>query len=237
MSILNLEAFRAAPLVSTPFDYLAVPNFVRSEALVRIRHDFPSIQRSGSFPLTSLEYGPSFAELTDELRGAEVRQAFCDKFGLDLTDRPTTLTVRGRTRLKDGRIHTDSKTKLITVLLYLNSGWQSDGGRLRLLGSPHDMEDTICEVPPEDGMLVAFRNGKNAWHGHKPFEGERRSLQLNWVADARAVRRSSRRHGLSALIKRLNPIPQAAWSISRFRIRENTFTHRLTPVARPQEQS
>ena len=210
MSILNLEAFRATPLLSTPFDYLAVPNFVRSEALVQIRHDFPSIEQGGSFPLASLKYGPSFAELTDELRGAEVRQVFCKKFGLDLTDRPTTLTVRGRTRRKDGKIHTDSKTKLITVLLYLNSNWQSDGGRLRLLGSPHDIEDTIYEVPPEEGMLVAFRNGKNAWHGHKPFKGERRSLQLNWVTDEVAVRRSGRRHGLSAIIKRLNPISKVA---------------------------
>ena len=206
MSRLNLDAFRATPLVTTPFDYLAVPGFVAPEALDRIHNDFPQIDQGGSFPLAALEYGPAFAALTDELLGAEVQRAFAEKFDIDLIERPTTLTVRGRTRLKDGKIHTDSKTKLITVLMYLNTQWQSDGGRLRLLGSANDIEDTLYEVPPEAGMLVAFRCSENAWHGHKPFEGERRSLQLNWVTDEAAVRRSGRRHGLSAIIKRLNPL-------------------------------
>ena len=70
---------------------------------------------------------------------------------MDLADRPATLTVRGRTRPKDGQIHTDSKTKLITVLLYLNRHWDSPGGRLRLLKNEHDLEDYIAEVPPIRG--------------------------------------------------------------------------------------
>ena len=60
-------------------------------------------------------------------------------------------TVRGFVRSRDGEIHTDSKTKLITVLLYMNEGWESDGGRLRILRSGTDLEDSVAEVPPYGG--------------------------------------------------------------------------------------
>ena len=43
-------------------------------------------------------------------------------------------TARGWRRPKDGKAHTDSKSKIITVLLYLNPApWTPSGGRLRLL--------------------------------------------------------------------------------------------------------
>lgn len=205
MSMLELEALRVAPLITQPFPYFTVPEFVKQEALESLRADFPRIGRGGSFPLAALEYGPAFERLCDELNGPEMRDTFAEKFSLDLSGRPTTLTVRGQTRAKDGQIHTDSKTKLITVLLYLNPAWNGDGGCLRLLRSGTDIDDVIEEILPTEGTLVAFRCTPNAWHGHKPFVGERRSLQLNWVVDESAARRSGRRHGLSALVKRINP--------------------------------
>ena len=48
------------------------------------------------------------------------RETFEEKFELDLTGRPTITTVRGRCDPGDGKIHTDSKTKIITVLIYMN---------------------------------------------------------------------------------------------------------------------
>src|SRR3546814_12050926 len=93
------------------------------------------------------------------------------------------VTLRGQSRAKDGAIHTDSKTKLVTALIYLNSAWESDGGRLRMLNGPDDLEDYAAEVPPEAGTLVAFRCTPDAWHGHKPFVGPRRSIQLNWLTE------------------------------------------------------
>jgi hypothetical protein len=122
---------------------------------------------------------------------------------MDLRNRPATLTVRGMTRAKDGQIHLDSKTKLITVLVYLNSDWGDAGGQLRLLRSPTDIEDVVTEIPPHFGSMVAFRCRPNAWHGHKPYVGVRRALQLNWVTDASAARTNVWRHSLSCFLKRL----------------------------------
>ena len=205
MSMLELDALRQTPLVAEPFEYLIVPRFIKAEQLEAIDRDFPRIAQGGSFPLNSLRYGPAFRQLTEELLGDEVRHVFAVKFDMDLSERPATLTVRGRTRLKDGQIHTDSKTKLITVLLYLNRSWSANGGRLRLLRGASDLDDVVAEVPPDQGALVAFRCRPNAWHGHHPFEGERRSMQLNYVVDERASRWSSLRHSMSAMFKALRP--------------------------------
>ena len=210
MSLLNIDAFKKAPLATEPFEYLTVPGFVREGRIAAILEDYPVIEKGGSYPLIALDYGPVFSALCEELKGEALRDAFAEKFDMDLTDRPTTLTVRGRCRAKDGQIHTDSDTKLITVLVYLNEIWDSDGGRLRLLRSGDNLDDVITEVPPEAGSMVCFRNRKNAWHGHGSFDGVRRVLQLNWVTDEAAVRQSERRHRRSAFWKKLNPFHRAA---------------------------
>src|SRR5205807_10523891 len=104
---------------------------------------------------------------------------------------------------KDGNIHTDAVTKLITVLLYMNPGWEDSGGRLRLLRSPDSIEDVIVEVPPVEGTLLAFRRSDNSYHGHKPFIGPRRVIQLNWVTTRGTARREILRHRFSAWMKKL----------------------------------
>jgi hypothetical protein len=140
----------------------------------------------------------------DELLGPEFRKAVEEKFSIDLTNRPTMYTVRGFTRARDGKIHPDSETKLITVLLYLNDdNWPNDGGRLRLLRSATDLEDYVEEVEPAGGMLLVFKREDYSWHGHQSYEGPRRAIQLNWVTDESVVRREQGRHGLGSAIKSL----------------------------------
>jgi SM-20-related protein len=141
--------------------------------------------------------------MVDSLESEEFRKAFEEKFGVDLTSRPTTITVRGRCGAHDGKIHNDSTSKIITVLLYLNPAWDDSGGRLRLLRSRDDINDVAVEVPPSDGTLVAFLRSDRSWHGHLPFEGERRVIQFNWVNDSSNQRLALFRHRLSASVKHL----------------------------------
>lgn len=200
---LDLERFEETVLQRAPFDFLIVPGFLKRAALPAIERDFPEIVSGGSFPATSLSCGPAFAALLEELQGPAVTRAFAGKFGIDLAGHPTMVTLRGQSREKDGAIHTDSRTKLVTALIYLNSAWESDGGRLRMLNGPDDLEDYAAEVPPEAGTLVAFRCTPEAWHGHKPFVGQRRSIQLNWLTDEGVLKRELKRHAFSAWTKKL----------------------------------
>ncbi len=155
---IDVDAVRAAALEREPFPYLMVPGFVRSEAIADIEADFPAVEHPGSFPLPTLSYGPAFARFMDAIRGPEFTRAVADKFGIDLSRRPTMITVRGQSSARDGQIHTDSVTKLITVLIYMNGKWESPVGRLRLLRSKDNLNDVIAEVPPDEGTLLVFRN-------------------------------------------------------------------------------
>jgi hypothetical protein len=203
VSCLDMTALGAVPIATEPFCYIIVPGFIRREALRSINDDFPNIAMPGSFPLGRLSYGPAFREFVNDLKSAEFREAFEQKFKIDLAGKPTTVTVRGRCAARDGQIHTDSRNKLITVLIYMNSRWEAPGGRLRLLRSGKDLEDMITEIPPVEGTMLAFKRAENSWHGHRPFVGDRRVIQFNWVASERDQRIVMIRHLASATAKRM----------------------------------
>lgn len=205
MDYLDIARFAATPLVRDPFPYLIVPGFLRPEAMAAVTTDYPEIAKPGSFPTSEIKVGPVFGGLLAELEGPRFREAVAAKFDIDLAGFPTMVTVRGRARAKDGQIHTDSKSKLITVLLYMNGRWEAPGGRLRLLRTPDSLDHVIAEVPPDEGTLLAFKVTENSWHGHEPFVGERRVIQLNWVTGADVVAHEQRRHRLTAKLKKLLP--------------------------------
>jgi SM-20-related protein len=199
----DIDAFRASALIQEPFPYTIVPRFIRPQAMSAVEADFPAVTRVGSFPLPSLKYGPAFGAMMDALRGPEFTSAVEEKFAMSLSARPTMVTVRGSSGARDGHIHTDSVTKLITALIYMNSRWESPGGRLRLLRSPDRLDDVIAEVPPDEGTLLIFKNAPNAWHGYEPFHGTRRVIQLNWVTSDSVVWWEQTRHRVSAMLKGL----------------------------------
>jgi SM-20-related protein len=120
------------------------------------------IDKPGVFPLTSLRYGAAFAKLIEEISSSQLATIVGEKFGVNLVDLPLMVTVRGQAQTKDGRIHTDTKDKIVTCLLYLIDKWDQTGGRLRLLRNPHDMEDYVAEIPPNGGVLAAFKVAKNS---------------------------------------------------------------------------
>lgn len=201
MDVFDWEAFRATPLRREPYEHVVVNGFVKSAALNLVNADYPAIDDSGSFPVESVRFGPGFKSLVDALESAEFRNAFEEKFGMDLSGRPTTITVRGRCSGADGQIHTDSVGKIITVLLYLNPVWDDSGGRLRLLREKN-IDAVAAEVIPSQGNLVAFLRSDRSWHGHLPFSGQRRVVQFNWVVNKRNQTIVHLRHRLSASVKR-----------------------------------
>ena len=200
---IDIAAFDAATIAREPFPYAMVPRFVTPGALAAINADFPDVRHAGSFPLPTLKYGPAFSEFMSAIQGPEFTRAVEKKLGMSLTGRPTMVTVRGQSKAADGQIHTDSVTKLITVLIYMNGQWDSPHGRLRLLRSPDNLNDVIAEVPPDEGTMLIFKNQSNAWHGFEAFEGPRRVIQLNWVTNDRVVWWEQTRHKISAFFKKL----------------------------------
>jgi hypothetical protein len=179
--LFDFEAFNATPLVHDPFDYLIVPGFIRPEALDALNRDFPELDGPGNASAEQLRSGPAFEALLAELQSGEFATRMGAKFGVDLSDCTASIAVRRYCEATDGNIHTDHRSKVITVLLYFNREWPHEGGRLRILRSATDMEDYAAESAPEGGAMLAFRRADNSYHGHKPFVGERRILQLSYT--------------------------------------------------------
>lgn len=181
MALTNLAVVSNSELQRDPFDFLVAPGFIAADNLAKINQDYPAIDSAANHDLETLSYGSHFAQLVAELTSPKLAEALSDKFDMELTGLPTTITVRKFCERTDGNIHTDHKSKVLTVLVYFNPDWTAPEGRLRMLRSATDIENYAAEVPPLGGTLLAFRRTDHSWHGHTRFVGERRMLQLNYL--------------------------------------------------------
>ena len=202
--MLNFELIKKAAINSEFSPFFSVQDvFLNKEDHKRITKDFPSINKGGSFTSDSVSYGKSIQSLIDSLEGDQMRDILENKFQVDLKDKPVVSTFRGYSRMKDGKIHSDSKTKIITVLLYLNENWDESIGLLRMLKEKDNIDNYIIEIPASMGSMVAFKVTNNCWHGFIPFEGKRCSIQLNYLY-TEALSQHNFRHKLSSFYKKLS---------------------------------
>ena len=202
MQLLDKNQLNLAKVENNFFPYFqvenALSNFLNSSDLIK---DFPDIDSGGSFPSDNLKQG-DIKKLVEELEGDEFKAILENKLGVDLKDAEVITTLRGFSRFKDGKIHTDSQSKIVTVLLYLNKNWDNEIGNLRLLKKNNDLNNYIQEISSEYGNLVAFKVTDNCWHGFMPFEGKRLSIQLNYIYP-KSLKMHKIRHKLSASFKKL----------------------------------
>ncbi len=192
MTLIDLDALDACELQTDPFDYIVVRDFLPPEALKLVNADYPAIDTATNHDLRDLTYGPLFDKFLSELQTDEFRRHLGSKFGVDLSHCPTTTTIRKYCERTDGHIHTDHRSKVITVLVYFNEEWKSEGGCLRMLRSFSDIEDYTAEVEPLGGRLLAFHRTDWSWHGHKQFVGERRMLQYNFLSTSKSAQLSQK---------------------------------------------
>lgn len=203
MPHLNMSALRAAKVETEPYLYTIVPGFLGDASVKRVNATYPNIEKGGSYPIESLEANMAIKDVIAELDSSEFEDVISEKFGINLAGRPKMYSLRGYTRAKDGQIHTDSKDKIITVLLYLNDNWQQPGGRLRILKNNRNVDDFAAEVAPDNGTMLVFKRSEKSWHGHHPFEGPRRSLQMNWMTTEGSLGWHKVRHTISAAMKKM----------------------------------
>jgi SM-20-related protein len=200
---LDWGAIEGAELVRVPFDHIAIPQVVDAECAAAIPAEFPPIRSPGSFSLADAPPGPALGRLIDDLLSDRFREHMARLFEMDLQGRPASVTLRGQCSGRDGRIHIDSKSKVLSLLIYLNAGWSGGEGQLRLLADKDGFDSAPVEIPASLGSLVAFRRSDKSWHGHSPFIGQRRALQLNYLQSHRDSMVGLLRHRLSAFGKQL----------------------------------
>jgi SM-20-related protein len=201
--MLRYDVVAAAPLDPTPFPHVVASHVLPEARRAELEHDFPDISITGFVPPCDYTAGEAFDELVADVTSRELAQLLGDKFGIDLASKPTLVTVRKWSESAAGRPHTDGSDKLVTALVYLNGEWASENGCLRILPSRDIDAPGAREVKPTFGNFVAFRRSDYSWHGHLPFKGERRVLQIAWCVSEEAIARKRMRHGQSSLLKRV----------------------------------
>ena len=202
-SVLKLDELKNATVSSSPYPYFVVENSIVESEVQAVIKDFPKIEQGGSYNIEDVEIKPHFAQLLASVDTPEFRQILTEKFEVDVMKHPMMITLRGFSRQKDGRIHSDSKSKLITILIYLNESWDAPTGRLRILNDDKDIHNYVTEINAGPGSLVAFKVTDNGWHGYIPYEGQRQSIQINFLTSEKANAKHKFFHGLSAKMKKI----------------------------------
>jgi SM-20-related protein len=201
-SIIELDAVRSAPLSRDPYDFFLGSDFLRSDRIPRLRGDFPAITKPGFLTVDEVALKGDFKTLIEELEGETLTEELSRKFGRDLHSFPRLTTIRKLSQSKDGRIHTDGPSKVMTLLVYMNDNWTTDQtGQLRVLYDKDHFEPFAAEIPPTMGTVFAFLRSDKSWHGHKPFEGERRVVQVAWLTDASELERKRKRNSMAQFFK------------------------------------
>ncbi len=202
MELIDLSAVRNAERSSEPYDYVLASNLLKQDKMDELRRDFPAIDKPGYLTVDEVGLHGRFKQLIEELEGPELSEELSKKFNLDLHQYPRLTTIMKKSQPKYGAIHTDGPSKVMTMLVYMNDEWQQDeGGRLRVLYDQKNYDRFKLEVPPVMGTMFAFLRSDNSWHGHLPFAGERRVVQIAWVKSQADVDRKKKHNRLAQVFK------------------------------------
>ena len=195
-----------AVIRSDPFPYTVVKGALPASARAAIAADFPNYTRSGFFPYQTSECGPGVQRVIDEMQSPAFADALGECLGVPrLSQYPAIVTIRKWSKETDGRIHNDSKSKIVTALLYLNDTWpNTSDGCFRFLSSPESFDHQVGEeVKPLYGTFTAFRRTETSWHGHLPYKGERRVIQVAWLTSKAELERKMKQGRVTRLLKQI----------------------------------
>lgn len=198
---------RADTLVrDAPFHFLVAHDQLPAAAAGELDRDFPKYSSAGFFPYEEKDCGPSMNALIHQLTEPAVASAVGARLGIEnLGQYPTLITLCRYLNKRHGTIHTDSKSKIATALLYLAPSWpHTSEGCLRFLNRIDNIDDLASpEIRPLYGNFVVFRRAENSFHGHLPHEGERRVIQIAWLTSEDEKLRKTQRGKLSRVFKKL----------------------------------
>jgi hypothetical protein len=176
------------------------------EARNDLERDFPKYTSAGFFPYDPADCGPSVNALVQQLTTPEFASAIGRYLGIEnLGQYPTLITLCRALNKRHGTIHTDSRSKVATALLYLNTQWpDTSDGCLRFLNRVDNIDDLVApELKPLYGEFAVFKRCDNSFHGHLPYEGERRVIQVAWLTSEEEKLRKTKRGKFSRGFKKL----------------------------------
>lgn len=193
-------------VLQQPFPFVVAHGQLPDEARSDLDRDFPRYASAGFFPYDPSDCGPAVNTLISEMTSPAFARAIGRRLGIEnLEQFPTLVTLCRLLNKRHGTIHTDSKSKIATALIYLNTQWpDSSDGCLRFLHRIDDIDSMVIpELIPLYGEFAVFKRCENSFHGHLPYEGERRVIQVAWLTSEEEKLRKTKRGKFSRAFKKL----------------------------------
>jgi hypothetical protein len=198
----------------SPFRFLVSSGVLDPAAREALLEDFPRYSGAGFFPYEEADCGPSVRALVAALNRREVADALGAQIGLpQLGAHPTLVTLCRALNSRHGNVHTDSLSKIATALVYLEPEWpHGSAGALRFVARADDVDSLVApEIAPIYGNFAIFKRADDSFHGHLPFEGQRRVIQVAWLTSEEEKLRKTRRGRFSRFIKRIAGALDRRW--------------------------
>lgn len=189
-----------------PFPFMVAHGQLPEDARSDLDRDFPRYASAGFFPYDPRDCGPTINTLIEDMTAPAFASAIGQRLGIDnLAQNPTLVTLCRLMNKRHGTIHTDSRSKIATALIYLNTQWpDSSDGCLRFLHQIDDIDSIVTpELVPLYGEFAVFKRSENSFHGHLPYEGERRVIQVAWLTSEKEKLRKTKRGNFSRAFKKL----------------------------------
>ncbi len=193
-------------VLQQPFPFMIAHGQLPDDARSELDRDFPRYSSAGFFPYDPRDCGPSVNALIADMTAPAFAGAIGARLGIhNLHQYPTLVTVCRLLNKRHGTIHTDSRSKIATALIYLNGQWpDTSDGCLRFLHKIDDIDSLVApELIPLYGEFAVFKRCDNSFHGHLPYEGERRVIQVAWLTSEEAKLRKTKRGKFSRAFKKL----------------------------------
>lgn len=204
-TLIDPVSLERADVHGEPFPFLIAHDTLPESARQTLHADFPAYRQAGFFPHVESECGDSINRLIGDITSPAFADAIGARLGIpDLARYPTLVTICRLLNARHGTIHTDSRSKVVTALVYFSDQWpDTSDGCLRFLRKIDDIDSVVAEVKPLFGNLIAFRRADNSFHGHLPFEGERPVIQVAWLTSEDEKLRKTKRGRMSRLLKKI----------------------------------
>lgn len=219
-ALLNSSCLDAADTLvrREPFAFLVAHRVLPERTHADINRDFPVFSGPGFVRYDKIECGRSINQLVMDLTAPAFVEALGTKLGIrDLLAYPVLVEIRRQRSDMHAKVHRGSAAKVATALLHLNGGCPgSSCGCLRFLENAGDVDTALSpEVKPAFGEFVAFAHGSNSRHALMPYQGERRVIQVSWLASERAKWHKTHAGALSRLFARSGTEAGGALHVAR----------------------
>ena len=109
-ALIDLNSIKSAPVDDSFYPFFSVPNCILDDDK-SLAKEFPNLEKGGSYPSDMPGLSDKIKKLISEIESDAMKKVLSEKFQVDLSNTEVITTLRGYSRMKDGKIRSDQNPK------------------------------------------------------------------------------------------------------------------------------